>query len=32
LAAYVSRELPNLSGFALFHEGFHYQIELPKGW
>ena len=32
LAAYVSRALPNLAGFALFHEGFHYQIELPKGW
>ena len=32
LAAYVGRELPNLAGFALFHEGFHYQIELPKGW
>ena len=32
LAAYVSRKLPNVAGFALFHEGFRYQIELPKGW
>lgn len=32
LASYVSRKLPNVAGFALFHQGFHYQIELPKGW
>jgi len=32
IAAYVRDELPNLEGFALFHENTRYQIDLPKGW
>lgn len=32
IVAYVRDELPNLEGFALFHENTRYQIDLPKGW
>jgi hypothetical protein len=32
LAAYVRTELPNLSGFAIFHDDTRYQIDLPSGW